>query len=102
MHASLVAAGPRLQSLEEIRELQQVDIYPLVCGLLNLNKPNKIDGNLRRIADYINPPPSDEFIADYLFYSAGGLIEDSPDAAGRISPSILGYVAILFCLWKHV
>ncbi|KAM3174144.1 hypothetical protein ACTXT7_011130 [Hymenolepis weldensis] len=81
MHASLVVAGPNLRRVDGIQEIQQIDIYPLVCGLLNLTEPNKIDGDIRRVADFIDPKPNNEFIWKYMFHAAGGPINTPPDAS---------------------
>ena len=53
MHALMVAAGPNLANLKEVQVIDQIDIYPLMCGILGLDQPNKNDGNLSRVAHII-------------------------------------------------
>nr|CDS32131.1 ectonucleotide pyrophosphatase:phosphodiesterase [Hymenolepis microstoma] len=95
MHASLVAAGPNLNHFGNIQVIQQADIYPLVCGLLNLTEPNKIDGNILHIVDFINPKPSDEFIRNYMFHAEGG---PPPGASVKISFGVLSIFVLLVYL----
>ena len=53
MHALMVAAGPNLANLKDVQVIDQIDIYPLICGILGLDQPNKNDGNLSRVAHII-------------------------------------------------
>ncbi|VDO03702.1 unnamed protein product [Rodentolepis nana] len=95
MHAFLVAAGPNLNHVDNIQVIQQIDIYPLVCGLLNLAEPNKIDGNMRRVADFIDPKPSDEFVRKYMFHAEGG---PPPGASVKTSFGVLSMLVLLVYL----
>lgn len=97
MHALLVAAGPNVKRAIGVREILQIDIYPLVCGLLALDEPNKIDGNLRSVADLINPQPSEEFIRKFMFHAQGGSIDNPPDAAAKNSFCLLAILLIITC-----
>ena len=72
MQALMVAAGPNLANLKEVQVIDQVDIYPLICGILGLDHPNKIDGNLSRVAHIITPQPSAEFIDTFMRHAGGG------------------------------
>lgn len=98
MHASLVVAGPNLRHVDSTQEIQQIDIYPLVCGLLNLTEPNKSDGDIRRVADFINPKPNNEFIWKYMSHAAGGPVNTPPDASVKNSVSVLSILVLLMCL----
>ncbi|KAL5104985.1 Bis 5'-adenosyl triphosphatase enpp4 [Taenia crassiceps] len=76
MHALMVAAGPNVRQLDDVQEIQQVDIYALVCGILKLQMPNKIDGDLRRVARLMKPSPTQEFINQFMFHSQNILVTD--------------------------
>ncbi|EUB55138.1 Ectonucleotide pyrophosphatase/phosphodiesterase family member [Echinococcus granulosus] len=77
MHALLIAAGPNVRQLDDVQEIQQIDIYALICGILELQMPNEIDGDLRRVARLIRPPPTQEFINQFMFYSQNSLSTDA-------------------------
>ncbi|KAM7541343.1 hypothetical protein Aperf_G00000036591 [Anoplocephala perfoliata] len=97
MHASLVAAGPNIKQATGVREILQIDIYPFVCGLLTLDEPNKIDGNLRRVVDLISLQPNEEFVRKFMFYAQSELIDSPPDAANKNSFGILTVLLIVKC-----
>ena len=72
MQASMVAAGPNLKNMKDVQVIQQVDIYPMICAILGLDHPNRIDGDLKRVAQFITPRPSDDFINTFMQYAKGG------------------------------
>jgi len=49
MHGIFYAAGPAFKQGYQTGTFMNVDIYPLVCNILNLTPNNKIDGRLDRI-----------------------------------------------------
>ncbi|KAL5965584.1 Bis 5'-adenosyl triphosphatase enpp4 [Taenia solium] len=77
MHALMIAAGPNVRQLDGVQRIQQVDIYALICGILELQMPNKIDGDLQRVARLMKPPPTQEFVKQFMFYSHNLLATDT-------------------------
>ncbi|VDN09619.1 unnamed protein product [Dibothriocephalus latus] len=71
MHPFLVAYGPGIKHMEGIQKYDQIDIYPLICGLLGLQRPNVIDGRIDRAVPFMTNPPSDEFIKTFNLYASG-------------------------------
>ncbi|HID39867.1 MAG TPA: alkaline phosphatase family protein [Calditrichaeota bacterium] len=55
MHGLFVAAGPAFKQGYRLGTLQNVDIYPLVCKILNIIPNQKIDGRLERIEAVLKP-----------------------------------------------
>lgn len=73
MHPFLIAFGPDVQKVNSIEEVQQVDIYPLICGLLGLEEPNKIDGNLKRVLPFLRYQPTLEFVERFSYFARDAL-----------------------------
>ncbi|VDN09280.1 unnamed protein product [Dibothriocephalus latus] len=71
MHPFMVAYGPGIKKKEGLQKFQQVDIYPFICGLLGLQRPNIIDGQIERVLPFMNNPPSEEFVKTFKLYASG-------------------------------
>uniref|UniRef100_A0A0X3NH11 Bis(5'-adenosyl)-triphosphatase enpp4 n=1 Tax=Schistocephalus solidus TaxID=70667 RepID=A0A0X3NH11_SCHSO len=71
MHPFLVAAGPGIKKVGLIDNFHQVDVYPLVCLLLGLNKPNRIDGEVRRVVPFLKQLPPLAYIKKFNRYAKG-------------------------------
>ena len=53
MHALFIASGPDLQSGTVIPPFENVNIYPLICHILNTDNYPKIDGNKKNIKNIL-------------------------------------------------
>lgn len=53
MHGIFYAAGPALKSNYKIPPIENTDIYPLICRILNLSIPFNIDGKVERIEELL-------------------------------------------------
>ena len=53
MHALFIAKGPSFISGAVIPPFENINIYPLICHILNITPSNKIDGNLKNIINII-------------------------------------------------
>ncbi|VDO08908.1 unnamed protein product [Rodentolepis nana] len=73
MHPFMVAAGPDIQNFKERQLFHQIDLYPFICALLGLDKPNRIDGLIDRTIPFMKNPPNETFLAKFRNY-AGGII----------------------------
>ncbi len=71
MHPFLVAMGPDIKVTEGIQKMEQIDLYPLICAMLGLDKPNKIDGNINNITHLLKTPPSEAYIKQFESYAHG-------------------------------
>ncbi|VDN11138.1 unnamed protein product [Dibothriocephalus latus] len=71
MHPFMVAMGPDIKVLQKIQHFQQIDIYPFVCSLLGLQRPNRIDGRIQRVIPFMKTPPSEEFVQTFQKYETG-------------------------------
>ncbi|BHF83060.1 Bis(5'-adenosyl)-triphosphatase enpp4 [Sparganum proliferum] len=71
MHPFMVASGPDIEVLPGIQKFEQIDIYPFVCGLLGLQRPNMIDGRIQRVIPFMKTKPSEEFIKTFRKYETG-------------------------------
>ncbi|VDM22063.1 unnamed protein product [Hydatigera taeniaeformis] len=89
MHALMIAAGPKVKQLNGVQLIQQVDIYALICGILELQTPNKIDGDLMRVAGLIEPPPTSNFINKFMFYSRNALPTDTSARSVTVKRTLL-------------
>ena len=49
MHALFIANGPAFKKGITVRPFENVNIYPLICKILNINPNKNIDGNLENI-----------------------------------------------------
>ena len=49
MHALFLASGPAFQSGIQIEPFENVNIYPLICEILNITPHPNIDGKLNDI-----------------------------------------------------
>jgi len=49
MHGLFVAAGPAFKKCYRVGTMQNVDIYPLICKILNIIPNQKTDGRLERV-----------------------------------------------------
>jgi alkaline phosphatase D len=52
MHAIFYASGPAFKESFKSKSINNIDIYPLVCRILNL-EPNNVDGNLEVVEDML-------------------------------------------------
>lgn len=95
MHALMIAAGPNVKQLDGVQVIHQVDIYALICGILELQMPNKIDGDLRRVARLMEPPPTQEFIKQFMFYSRNLLATDASCLSAVIRRTLL-VICVMF------
>nr|CDS33668.2 ectonucleotide pyrophosphatase:phosphodiesterase [Hymenolepis microstoma] len=73
MNPFMVASGPDIQQFTDRQSFYQVDLYPLVCALLGLDKPNRIDGKIDRVLPFMKNPPSEEFLEQFRKYADGTL-----------------------------
>nr|VZI39583.1 unnamed protein product [Spirometra erinaceieuropaei] len=71
MHPFMVASGPDIEVLQGIQHFEQIDIYPFVCGLLGLQRPNRIDGRIERVIKFMKTKPSEDFIRIFKKYETG-------------------------------
>lgn len=71
MHPFLVAMGPGIKQRGTIQTFQQIDVYPLVCMLLDIFKPNRIDGDVNRVLPLLSNPPSNDKIQQFILYAKG-------------------------------
>uniref|UniRef100_A0A5K3F465 Ectonucleotide pyrophosphatase/phosphodiesterase family member 5-like n=1 Tax=Mesocestoides corti TaxID=53468 RepID=A0A5K3F465_MESCO len=74
MHPFLVAFGPDVKKMEGIQRFYQIDLYPYICAMLGLDKPNKIDGRISRTLPFLVNRPSDEFLSQFKLYEMGVLV----------------------------
>jgi predicted AlkP superfamily pyrophosphatase or phosphodiesterase len=49
MHGIFYANGPALNKNQKIGPIHNVDVYPLICRILNLPIPDNIDGEVERV-----------------------------------------------------
>ncbi|KAH8868234.1 Ectonucleotide pyrophosphatase/phosphodiesterase family member 5 [Schistosoma japonicum] len=54
MHPFFIASGPSFKTGETVPKVHAVDIYPLMCALLNI-QPNPNNGSLERISNILKP-----------------------------------------------
>ncbi|BHF83062.1 Bis(5'-adenosyl)-triphosphatase enpp4 [Sparganum proliferum] len=78
MHPFLVAAGPGIKRIGMVDNFHQIDVYPFVCLLLKLYKPNRIDGDVRRVLPFLTELPSMATLNDFEVYAKGL----NPNSAG--------------------
>ncbi|VDO02799.1 unnamed protein product [Rodentolepis nana] len=71
MNPFMVASGPDIEQFTERQSFFQIDFYPLVCALLKLDKPNRIDGKIDRVLRFMKNPPSEEFLTQFRKYADG-------------------------------
>ena len=53
MHALFIAKGPSFVSGEIVPPFENINIYPLICHILNINPSKNIDGNLKNVIDIL-------------------------------------------------
>jgi len=53
MHGIFYASGPALQINKKIDSIENIEIYPLICKILNLPIPSNIDGKVERIVSVL-------------------------------------------------
>ncbi|VUZ56023.1 unnamed protein product [Hymenolepis diminuta] len=73
MHPFMVAAGPDIKQFTDRQIFYQIDIYPLICALLGLDKPNTIDGLIDRAIPFMKNPPNEAFLTQFRKYANGTL-----------------------------
>ncbi|KAL5970444.1 Bis 5'-adenosyl triphosphatase enpp4 [Taenia solium] len=73
MHPFMVAMGPDIQHFEDRQHFYQIDLYPYICAMLGLDKPNKIDGLVDRVLPYLKERPSEEYLEKFRLYATGTL-----------------------------
>ncbi|KAL7055570.1 hypothetical protein AAHC03_023007 [Spirometra sp. Aus1] len=71
MHPFLVAAGPGIKPIGMVDNFHQIDVYPFVCLLLKLYKPNRIDGDVRRVLPFLTELPSLATLDEFERYAKG-------------------------------
>lgn len=71
MHPFMVAAGPDIKQFKERQKFYQIDFYPLICALLGLDKPNRIDGLIDRATPFMKNPPNETFLTQFRKYASG-------------------------------
>ena len=54
MHALFIAKGPAFTSGATVPPFENINIYPLICHILNIEPRENIDGNLENIINIIN------------------------------------------------
>ncbi|VDN12074.1 unnamed protein product [Dibothriocephalus latus] len=98
MHPFIVAAGPDIRQIGLVERFYQVDVYPLVCLLLGLNKPNKIDGDVHRVALFFKQPPPQADLDEIALYAQGIKDWNATSMATRgnaMTPLCLALLALL-------
>ncbi|KAL5106607.1 Ectonucleotide pyrophosphatase/phosphodiesterase family member 5 [Taenia crassiceps] len=73
MHPFMVAMGPDIAHFTERQHFHQIDLYPYICALLGLDKPNKIDGLIDRVVPFLKEKPSEEYLEQFRLYASGTL-----------------------------
>ena len=53
MHAIFYASGPSFKKGYTAKGINTIDIYPLICRLLNI-RPESVDGRIDRVIDMLN------------------------------------------------
>nr|CUU97963.1 hypothetical transcript [Hymenolepis microstoma] len=71
MHPFMVAAGPDIKHFTERQLFYQIDLYPFICALLGLDKPNQIDGLIDRAIPFMKNPPDENFLTQFRKYASG-------------------------------
>lgn len=74
MNPFMVASGPDIMQFSDRQSFNQVDLYPLICALLGLDKPNQIDGKIDRVLPFMKNPPNDSFVNQFRKYADGTLM----------------------------
>ncbi len=69
MHPFMIPIGPDIKQLTGKRHYFQIDLYPYICALLGLDKPNAIDGQIRRTLEFLKTPPNEQFIQKFEQYA---------------------------------
>lgn len=78
MRPFMVAMGPDIPQLPDLQRFYQVDLYPYICALLRLDKPNKIDGLIDRVLPFLKAKPSEDYLERFRLYASGALIPNPP------------------------
>ncbi|VDN14515.1 unnamed protein product [Dibothriocephalus latus] len=104
MHPFIVTAGPDIRQIGLVDRFYQVDVYPLVCMLRGLDKPNKIDGEARWVATFLKQLPS---LADIERFDrcAKGLDPNATNMGKRgneMTPLCLALLALLHHIFQHM
>lgn len=73
MHPFLVAMGPDVMPFPDRQSFFQVDLYPYICAMLGLDKPNRIDGLIDRVLPFLKTQPSEEYLEQFRLYATGTL-----------------------------
>ncbi|CDS43587.1 ectonucleotide pyrophosphatase:phosphodiesterase [Echinococcus multilocularis] len=73
MHPFMLAMGPDIPHLTERQHFYQIDLYPYICAMLGLDKPNKIDGLIDRVLPYLKERPSEQYLERFRLYASGTL-----------------------------
>ncbi|VDN26047.1 unnamed protein product [Dibothriocephalus latus] len=76
MHPFMVASGPDIKVRTGLQHFEQIDIYPMVCALLGLQHPNKIDGRLERVIPFLKTELSKDFVETFEKYESGIIAVD--------------------------
>ncbi|VDM27328.1 unnamed protein product [Hydatigera taeniaeformis] len=73
MHPFMLAMGPDIPHFTDRKHFYQVDLYPYICAMLGLDKPNRIDGQIDRVLPYLKNKPSREYVDQFRLYASGTL-----------------------------
>ncbi|KAL5106781.1 Bis 5'-adenosyl triphosphatase enpp4 [Taenia crassiceps] len=73
MHPFMVAMGPDIAHFTERQHFHQIDLYPYICALLGLDKPNRIDGLIDRVVPFLKEKPSEGYLEQFRLYASGTL-----------------------------
>ncbi|VDK24614.1 unnamed protein product [Taenia asiatica] len=78
MHPFMVAMGPDIQHFKDRQLFEQIDLYPYICALLRLEKPNRIDGLIDRVVKFLKEKPDEDYLEQFRLYASGTLIPKPP------------------------
>ncbi|VDM34834.1 unnamed protein product [Hydatigera taeniaeformis] len=73
MHPFMLAMGPDIPHFADRQHFYQIDLYPYICAMLGLDKPNKIDGLIDRVVPFLKNKPSEEYLQQFRLYASGAL-----------------------------
>ncbi|VDM20270.1 unnamed protein product [Hydatigera taeniaeformis] len=74
MHPFMLAMGPDIPHFADRQHFYQIDLYPYICAMLGLDKPNKIDGLIDRVVPFLKNKPSEEYLQQFRLYASGALL----------------------------
>ncbi|VDM22246.1 unnamed protein product [Hydatigera taeniaeformis] len=86
MHPFMLAMGPDIPHFTDRQHFYQIDLYPYICAMLGLDKPNKIDGLIDRVLPFLKNKPSEEYLQQFRLYAS-----DLPDWRRQLTSGITNY-----------